>query len=310
MTAPYRVLCSADDPEWLKLRRIGGSDIATLMGCGYSTPLRLWAEKRGLLEPEDISDRDDIWWGNKLEPLVAERFQQKADVQVERWAELLQSIEHEWATATPDYRTADGQPVQIKTTKIYNRKDWAEGPPEHVYWQCQHEMLVTGADICYAVALLGSKELAWTIVDRDENAIEWILIEGENFWRMVQDGIPPDPTDKDDDTLHSLYPHGSGESLALPGEYLEYSEALEDIKQRIKDMEAEEGELKNMMKSALGNADYGYFPDGSGYSWREQERYALKPANGSIPKREGDMVEAIVTRSQFRVLRHLKAKES
>ena len=48
---------SADRDLWLSLRLagIGASDVASILGCGFSTLAELWAEKTGRAEPDDLS---------------------------------------------------------------------------------------------------------------------------------------------------------------------------------------------------------------------------------------------------------------
>lgn len=54
--------------EWLELRTkgLGGSDIGTALGFNsFKSPYQLWAEKTGLIEPEDISDKVAIQIGRE-----------------------------------------------------------------------------------------------------------------------------------------------------------------------------------------------------------------------------------------------------
>ena len=51
---------------------IGGSDAGTILGLNpWKSPYTLWCEKTGLLTPEDISDKEAVWWGNYDEEGVA-----------------------------------------------------------------------------------------------------------------------------------------------------------------------------------------------------------------------------------------------
>ena len=56
--------------EWLEGRKghIGGSDASACVGMNpYKDNVQLWEEKRGLVIPEDISDRDYVRYGTEAE---------------------------------------------------------------------------------------------------------------------------------------------------------------------------------------------------------------------------------------------------
>ena len=51
--------------------RIGGSDAATIMGANrWKTLLQLWQEKTGRKPKDDLSEKESVQWGIKLEPIV------------------------------------------------------------------------------------------------------------------------------------------------------------------------------------------------------------------------------------------------
>ena len=64
---------------------IGGSDIGTIMGVNqWKSPYTLWAEKTGLIEVEDISDKDAVWFGVMEEDIIAKRFMMKNNMKVKK----------------------------------------------------------------------------------------------------------------------------------------------------------------------------------------------------------------------------------
>ena len=57
---------------------IGGSDAAAVVGLSrWKSPIELWAEKTGQVEPEDVSDKMAVRVGKKLESAVAEFFEEE-----------------------------------------------------------------------------------------------------------------------------------------------------------------------------------------------------------------------------------------
>jgi len=281
-TLPYTALVSqeADFQGWLDAhgQGIGASEIAAILGeHPFKSALRVWAEKTGALPPQDLSDVESVSWGLRLEPVVAEEFERRTGITVERWGTLLRSNTDPWALATPDYRVVDSNiPVQVKTTSAYRLTGWADGPPREVFLQVQQEMLVTGAPMAYVAVLVGGQRFMWAEVPRDEEAIAAIQLAGEEFWYMVQARTWPALEGSEDEALaiKELWPRATGEEIALPATLLPLASQLERVRYHLNDMEREETALSNEIKMALGAAEFGRFPDGSGFSYREQTRKA------------------------------------
>ena len=55
-------------------RFIGGSDARTIMGADEAALIRLWREKRGEVEREDLSGNLIVQLGNATEPLNRQQF--------------------------------------------------------------------------------------------------------------------------------------------------------------------------------------------------------------------------------------------
>ena len=63
--------------EWLEERKkgIGGSDAAVILGLNpYKNNIRLWEEKTGKVQAEDISDKPYVKYGTQAEDLLRELF--------------------------------------------------------------------------------------------------------------------------------------------------------------------------------------------------------------------------------------------
>ena len=66
-----------DREEWLKVREsgIGGSEVATICGLNkWESAYTLWAKKTHRIEAPDLSGREPIEWGNRLEPVIIDKF--------------------------------------------------------------------------------------------------------------------------------------------------------------------------------------------------------------------------------------------
>ena len=66
-----------NSPEWLAFRRtgIGGSDAAAIIGKShFKSNVDVWEEKKGLREPDDISDKEQVKYGKAVEDLLLQMF--------------------------------------------------------------------------------------------------------------------------------------------------------------------------------------------------------------------------------------------
>ena len=83
-------------------RFIGGSDARIIMGADEAALIRLWRQKRGEVEPEDLSGNLIVQLGNATEPLNRawyERNTGRAINDVQRW---VRHPVNRWMAATLD----------------------------------------------------------------------------------------------------------------------------------------------------------------------------------------------------------------
>ena len=284
MNLPYEVICSTDDrAAWLqhRIQGIGASESPVLLGLStFSSMMEIWGQKRGLIPLDSQEETERMHWGLRLEPLVAEEYQRQTGRRLTRWAELLRSTAYPYLLATPDYRweREDGAiiPVEIKCTDFSRKSDWADGPPPRVYYQCQHQVIVTGAPMASIGLLVGGNQFYWADVARDEAAIAAILETCESFWEMITSGILPivDGTERTSQALKLIFPHATpGETLTLPQHACEWTSDLETAKAEAKALADKIRILEDALKAEIGNAEMGVLPDGSGaWKWQNVKR--------------------------------------
>jgi putative phage-type endonuclease len=106
MTAPVvQGWFTPGSEEWREFRRwrLGGSEIAAVLGLSpYESPLSLWLRKMGLAGSQ--AKRAEMEWGNRLEPVVADKFFEGNGVH--RWGigtpATYTHPERDWQAASPD----------------------------------------------------------------------------------------------------------------------------------------------------------------------------------------------------------------
>lgn len=192
-----------DNAEWLAQRKqgVGGSDVAAIMGLSkYKGPYALWAEKRGLSDPEDISGKPAVEWGNRLESVIGEKYaDEHPDREVRRVNAICKSIERPWAQASLDFEVKDPDlgwgVLEIKTVGFRSMSDWDNGVPIYYQTQVAHYLSVTGRPFADVAVLKAGQEYEEFRIMRDEGDIKAVNSAVDDFWnRCVVGGEQPDIT--------------------------------------------------------------------------------------------------------------------
>lgn len=202
--------------EWKskRIKGIGGSDASTLIGMNpWKDNNTLWKEKKGLIVPDDISDKPFVQYGIKAEKYLRNLFAldfPQYDVQYRENA-TLQSTAYPWMLYSPDgllYEKETGRKgiLEIKTTSILQsmqKEKWKDGIPDNYYIQVLHGLLVTGFDFVVLKAQLKTewnnneirietKHYYFTREEKKEDLL-WLLNKEKEQWEeyYVADKEPP-----------------------------------------------------------------------------------------------------------------------
>ena len=66
-----------------RINGIGASESPIIMGySSYKTPYELYLEKTGIVKTEEDDETELQYWGNKLEPLIIQRFEEENNLKV------------------------------------------------------------------------------------------------------------------------------------------------------------------------------------------------------------------------------------
>lgn len=282
MGAAYEVASSGRDrAEWLRARKegIGGSDAAAIVGVNpYSSPLSVYVEKLELGDSDpDGEVSEQARWGKILEPHVIEEFRRRSGRTIRRDGRLLRSRRRPWQLATLDARQWDPKfhpgpgLVEAKSTRF----NW-ERIPDDCWAQLQHQFAVTGFQWGSFVVLdLMRREIHDVDVAPDPDYQRELIEREAEFWSDLTRGVAPDPdgTAASAKALRLLYPDEvPGKTIELSSELGELSDELQELKRRTQVDRYRREEIEIDIKAALGDAEVGLFADGTGYTYRTQER--------------------------------------
>jgi predicted phage-related endonuclease len=169
---------------------IGGSDARVLMGNDEAALLRLWREKRGEAEPEDLSGNLIVQLGVVTEHLNRQWFERNTGQTIK---DVQRRVEH------PVIRflaaTLDG--VVEGTGAVFEAKfmlPWsfseAAAAEKHMA-QLQHNMWVTNARTAALSVITGGGKWVEIAIAADPLYQHLLLTAEKKFWRCVETGEPP-----------------------------------------------------------------------------------------------------------------------
>jgi putative phage-type endonuclease len=226
----------------------------------WKSPLDVWLEKTGRQEPPDLSDKQAVEWGTRLEEVVARKFaEMHPEYKVLRKNCTMVSKDRPWAFANIDRELrGDGKRgiLECKTAGLRSEKDWVFGPPDHYICQVQHYLSITGWDFIYVAVLIGGQDYREFEIPRDDEDIAAIDKAVDTFWGFVTvDEIPELTGQKaEGQALASLHPEPSSEYIrALDIDLPELDERAR-LKERIDALEERRRLLDSQLKERIGDA--------------------------------------------------------
>lgn len=265
--------------DWLAIRRqgIGSSDASSAVGLNpYKSRLELWLEKTGRSTTEISSDA--MYWGNVLEPIVAQEYSTQTGHKVRRVNAVLQHPSMPFMLANLDREIInhpDGPGVlECKTAGHYATKQWEENVPEWYQLQVLHQLAVTGRSWADVAVLLGGQEFRIYRINRDEAMIEDLIRLEQEFWHLVQtDTQPPvDGSESSARALALLYPRDNGLTVDYSSDLAMNTlfSSLVEVRAARQAAETTEEVLRQQIQEKLGEATVAIFDSGK-VSWKRSK---------------------------------------
>lgn len=280
--------------EWLDFRKngVGGSDVGVICGINkYKSPLQLWMEKTGQLEPEEAGEASQ--WGTVMEPIIRNEFANRTGFRVDTVSSILRHPEHKFMLANVDGIVIcdDGRKCifEAKTASAYKAEQWEDDKiPEEYMLQIQHYMAVTGFDSTYVAALIGGNKFIYKLIERDDELIDMIIQLESYFWDCVENNVPPpvDGSESCSNLMNKLYPSAKDKSkIILTAEALTFIEQYNSAKEQEKTFSKMKDEAANKIKSMLGENETGIINNIT-VSWKNlsTERFDTKRFKEEVPE--------------------------
>ena len=272
--------------EWLEVRRkgIGSSDCAAACGLNpYMSMLELWMIKTGRIQQsieEESEGHAPLYWGKRLEPLVAEFYSMHTNYKVRRVNTVLQHRDPDkhFMLANLDYSVVGNPEVQIlecKTAGEYGAKLWRDGVPLYVLCQVQHQLAVTGKKAAHICVLLCGHETRIFKVTRSESVIQHIVNAERYFWECVEKDTPPeaDASESAAKALQLLYPEHvplSTTDLSEDEQANQQFEQLIRVRNQVEKHQEQFDLLKHQLQAKMQEAERATFKTGS-VTWKKSK---------------------------------------
>ena len=169
---------------------IGGSDARIIMGDEENSLHRLWREKRGEIEPADLSGNLIVQLGSITEDLNRRWYERNSghavtDVQKRRHHPV-----YKWMAATLDGMIEpSGAVFEAKFMLPWTFSE--ETAAEKHMAQLQHNMWVADSRSAVLSIITGGGKWVEMTINADPLYQHLLLTAEKKFWRCVQDGEPP-----------------------------------------------------------------------------------------------------------------------
>jgi predicted phage-related endonuclease len=160
---------------------LGGSDARIIMGDDEAALVRLWREKRGEVEPEDLSDNLIVQLGTVTEDLNRRWYERNTGHAIKNVQRRIQHPVNKWMAATLDGLVDPGGAVF----------EAEEAAAEKHMAQLQHNMWVANARSGVLSIITGGGKWVELTIHADPLYQHLLLTAEKKFWRCVMDGDEP-----------------------------------------------------------------------------------------------------------------------
>jgi predicted phage-related endonuclease len=169
---------------------IGGSDARIIMGDDETALQRLWREKRGEAEPEDLSGNLIVQLGRVTEDLNRLWYERNTGQAVKDVQSRVLHPVNKWMAATLDGMVeATGAMFEAKFMLPWSFSE--EAAAEKHMAQLQHNMWVTNAKVAALSIITGGGKWVEISIPADCLYQHLLLTAEKKFWRCVESGEPP-----------------------------------------------------------------------------------------------------------------------
>src|SRR5262245_56250432 len=233
---------------------IGGSDARIVMGSDEAALVRLWREKRGEVEPEDVSGNLIVQLGAATEELNRTWYERNTG---RRITDVQRRVKHSaipWMVATLD-GTVEGTGAVFESKFMLPWSFSEEAAAEKYMPQLQHNMWVTHLRTSVLSIITGGGKWVEITIPMDPLYLSVLVSAEKKFWRCVQSGEKPH-------LINAAPPRPRIEAIRIvdmssSNSWAEFAALFRSSRQAFLDHERAKDELKALMpedaREAIGH---------------------------------------------------------
>ena len=224
------------------------------MGSDEAALLRLWREKRGEAEPEDLSGNLIVQLGRATEELNRSWFERNTGRHI---SDVQRRVKHSaipWMAATLD-GIVEGTEAVFEAKFMLPWSFSEEGAAEKYTAQVQHNMWVTNLRTSVLSIITGGGKWVEIAIPMDPLYLSVLVSAEKKFWRCVQSGESPH-------LINAEPPRARIEAVRIvdmssSNSWAEFAALFSDTRDAFLDHERAKSELKALMpedaKEAIGH---------------------------------------------------------
>jgi predicted phage-related endonuclease len=233
---------------------IGGSDARIIMGSDEAALVRLWREKRGEVEPEDLSGNLIVQLGAATEDLNRFWYERNTGGQVRDVQRRVRHSAIPWMAATLD-GIVEGTEAVFEAKFMLPWSFSEEAAAEKYMAQVQHNMWVTHLRTSVLSIITGGGKWVEVAIPLDPLYLSVLVSAEKKFWRCVQSGEVPhlimvDPPRPRIEAIRIV-------DMGASNSWAEFAALLRNTREAFLDHERAKSELKALMpedaKEAIGH---------------------------------------------------------
>ncbi len=233
---------------------IGGSDARIIMGSDEAALIRLWREKRGEAEPEDLSGNLIVQIGAATEDLNRSWYERNTSRRVR---DVQRHVKHSaipWMAATLD-GIVEGTEAVFEAKFMLPWSFSEQAAAEKYMAQLQHNMWVTYLRSSVLSIITGGGKWVEIAIPMDPLYLSVLVSAEKKFWRCVQSGEPPH-------LINAEPPRPRIEAIRIvdmrtSNSWAEFAALFSNTREAFLDHERAKSELKGLMpedaKEAIGH---------------------------------------------------------
>ena len=233
---------------------IGGSDARIIMGADEKALLRLWREKRGEIEPEDLSGNLIVQLGNVTEHLNRYWYERQSGKVVTDVQRRVQHPVVRYLAATLD-GLVEGTGAVFEAKFMLPWTFSEEAAAEKHMPQLQHNMWVANAATAVLSIITGGGKWVEINLSADPLYQHLLLTAEKKFWRCVESGEAPrlfgiEPPLPRIEAVRMV-------DMSASNAWAEFANVFRDTREAFLEHERSKSELKGLMpedaKEAIGH---------------------------------------------------------